>query len=154
MRHGEAVPVAQSDPSRALTARGQADAVAAGQCLKILGWQAQQVLVSPYLRAQQTMLAVTADAGIEAHNITTVDWLTPDDSPTDVLAELQALQYERVMLVSHQPLVSRVIGLLTGGLRDSGVPMMPASMALLRCDYPMLAGAGLVWLRHAPAFNI
>ncbi len=55
MRHGEAEHYAQSDAERALTERGRSASAAVAKACVEQGYQLfDKVIVSPYLRAQQT----------------------------------------------------------------------------------------------------
>lgn len=151
VRHGEAVSIAPSDAQRALTERGREQARAAGECLAGLSWRPQSLWVSPYLRAQQTAEEIVLVLG--RCQTRQVDQLTPETPPSELLEQLIDADLERLMLVSHQPLVSALIGVLTQGQPAMGAPMMTASMALLEGPVMARGAAELVWLRHAPLFE-
>jgi phosphohistidine phosphatase len=129
MRHGEAVPYHANDKSRALTRFGVSQAEGSAKRLaKFLRQQnhmsnVEQVLVSPYLRTQQTFEALKAHVTFE-HKLDT-DLITPMGSVQDVhdfidgycLNEKSLEQHasdkncepispKQLMLVSHMPLVS------------------------------------------------
>lgn len=144
--------MAATDSQRELTERGNRDAQKAGQILAGLSWQPDRVLVSPYVRAQQTSAACLR-AFNNSFEIETVDWLVPDTPLTVAIEQLQAYRDECLQLVSHQPLVSRLLGFLIAGEAHAGPGMMPASMALLDTDLPLAGMATLRWLRHAPEFT-
>ncbi|MDD0974034.1 phosphohistidine phosphatase SixA [Pseudomonas fontis] len=141
LRHGEAEPRANSDAERRLTAHGREQVLrsAAG----LLGQPLQAILASPYVRAQQTAALVHEALGF-AQPLQTVPWLTPESDPQQVIAELDKLGLEHVLLVSHQPLVGALVGLLEHGHYRNAAPLSTASLAELEGDWPL---AGLMTLR-------
>ena len=157
LRHGEAERQTQYDPDRVLTTRGSEDAKAAGVVLSKLVPATLQICASPYKRAQQT--AQAAVLALPHQHISTVNWLTPDIDPREVLRSLEQLPalYQLpkndILLVSHQPLVSALIGVLIDGDYRAGPPMNTASLAELEVSTIGVGCAKLISLRHAPDFN-
>jgi phosphohistidine phosphatase len=147
LRHGEAERHTQRDSERNLTAQGELDARAAGKYLATVISPALRVLASPYRRAQQT--AQCAVIALPGKTITTVDWLVPDDDPKIVIAELTKLRDSEVLLVSHQPLVSALAGLLTSGDYRAGPAMGTATLAELDLSTVAMGCGNLLSLRHA-----
>ncbi|MEE1866609.1 MULTISPECIES: phosphohistidine phosphatase SixA [Pseudomonas] len=140
LRHGEAEPRANSDAQRRLTAHGREQVLRSAATL--LGQELQVILASPYVRAQQTAALVHEALGF-IKPVQTVPWLTPDSDPQEVISELEKLDLQQVLLVSHQPLVSCLVGMLEQGHRQ-GPPMSTASLAALEGEWPL---AGLMTLR-------
>ncbi len=166
MRHGEAQSFAASDKQRPLTSTGQAQV--AQQALKQgIPWHdLQRVLVSPYLRTQQTYLhwqltieqstaerstteqSTTEQSTTEqaAHKSTdTNNWpletsplITPHGQPELVQAWLLQQPLVNTLLITHQPLISQLIGFFDKGDQWAGPSMFPASVAVLE---------GEVWAR-------
>lgn len=151
LRHGEAERQTQYDPDRVLTARGSDDAKNAGIVLSKFVPATLQIFASPYKRAQQT--AQAAALALPHQHIATVEWLTPDTDPRVTLRALEQLPHNDILLVSHQPLVSALGGLLTDGDYRAGPPMSPASLAELDLSTIGVGSAKLVSLRHAPDFH-
>ena len=131
LRHGEAEPTARTDAERNLTAYGRQQVrEAAGQ---LQGRPLQAVLVSPYVRAQQTadlLCEVLAFAGFRQ----TVPWLTPESDLRQTLRELHGYAFDELLLVTHQPLVGALAGVLMHGHRQQPLSMNTASLALLEGD--------------------
>lgn len=148
LRHGEAERETRHDPDRALTKRGSDDAKAAGVFLSGAIATPLQVCASPYKRAQQT-----AQAAVPQQLVATVDWLTPDTDPRAVLHALEKLPFDNILLVSHQPLVSALIGVLVSGDYRAGPAMHTASLAELELNSIGVGCAKLISLRHPPAFH-
>ncbi|PTS86906.1 phosphohistidine phosphatase SixA [Pseudomonas sp. HMWF032] len=149
LRHGEAEPQARSDAERNLTAYGRQQVREAANYM--LGQPLQAVLVSPYVRAQQT-----ADLFCEALGFSglraTVPWLTPESDLRQALRELGGVVLDELLLVTHQPLVGSLAGLLIHGHRQQPLPMNTASLALLEGD-ELLAGLMKLSLHKHPAYR-
>lgn len=145
LRHGEAEPQARSDDQRNLTEHGRKQVLRSAAHL--LGQPLDAIVASPYVRAQQTAQLVRQALGFDK-DVLTVPWLTPDSDPDRALDRLDALGLDNVLLVSHQPLVSTLLGLLVNGSRQSGEPMSTASLAELEGDAPLAGLMSLRSLRH------
>ena len=144
MRHGEAVSFADADRNRALSEHGcwQVTEVAK----QMSGLPLTGILVSPYLRAQQTAELMQAGMGIDVP-FTCCDRLTPDASVQSVLNVLP--DEGQWLLVSHMPLVSRLAGLLTEEAPDRGVIFSTAMVVGL--EMPVVApGLATQVVSHLP----
>ncbi len=151
LRHGQAEPHTRPDSERALTPQGEHDARAVGQWLAEVVPDSLHVLASPYKRAQQT--AQQALLAMPNKKLHTVAWLTPDHDPLEVIAELEKLHHQHVLLVSHQPLVSALVGLLADGDYRAGSGMDTASLAEVVVS-TLAPGCGILRsLRHAPDYR-
>jgi phosphohistidine phosphatase len=100
---------APSDALRPLTHRGEDEAHAASCEFPFVP---SYIIHSPYLRTVQTA-SIVATYYSKA-TLSEAVWLVPDADPQEVLRELQQFSGDLV-LVSHQPLVSSLIALLTSG---------------------------------------
>ena len=146
LRHGETHNQAASDAERELTQRGREQVL--HSAAHLLGQPLQAIYASPYVRAQQTAALVREALGFSGP-ITTVQWLTPEQSPKGVADKVAALELDNVLLVSHQPLVSNLLGLLDKGHANNEHPMGTASLAELEGDWPLAGLMTLKSLRHA-----
>jgi phosphohistidine phosphatase len=119
LRHGEAVPhESKPDDERELTARGERQAVAAGQGLARLGIEFHACYTSPKVRARDT-----AKLACDALNIAPVEVgsLAGEFERDDALELLYAHEDEDdpcVLLVGHEPDFSQVVHDLTGARVD------------------------------------
>ncbi|MEN5255364.1 phosphohistidine phosphatase SixA [Pseudomonas protegens] len=138
LRHGQAESHAPTDAQRNLTAHGREEVL--GSAAHLIGQPIAAILASPYVRAQQTAQLVREALGFEGE-IRTVPWLTPEANPLQVLEQLDSV--DNLLLVSHQPLVGNLIGLLQHGHLRDPQPMNTASLAELEGDWPL---AGLMTL--------
>ncbi|MDP8032680.1 phosphohistidine phosphatase SixA [Pasteurella atlantica] len=139
MRHGEAAFNATMDNQRSLTEYGKTTTFQQGQWLAkrliIQNDQLDHILVSPYLRAQQTwqevqkgFQAVTSDQLFT--NVETWNGITPAGHPQTVLDYMRVLRENNVknlLIVSHLPLVYELVSTLTQ--HQSSVHFYPAVIA-------------------------
>ncbi|WP_456296932.1 phosphohistidine phosphatase SixA [Vibrio sp. AK197] len=145
MRHGEAVQFALSDAERALTERGQSASIAVARASNEQGVkQFDLVLVSPYVRAQQTWNAIAQY--FEADKVETSEDITPYGDSEQVFDYLQARidvdSLESVLIVSHLPLV----GYLTAEFVTDITPPMFSTSGLTCIDYDHSTQRGeIVW---------
>jgi len=143
LRHGEAEAHARTDAERNLTERGRAEVLRSAAHL--IGQPLGAIIASPYVRAQQTARLVREALGF-VPDIRTVPWLTPEGSPEQVLAHLEA--EDNVLLVSHQPLVGNLISFLQHGHSRQPQPMYTASLAELEGDFPLAGLMSLVSVKN------
>lgn len=143
MRHGEAGFNSAIDSQRSLTDKGKNMAYQQGKWLAnrliLQGKELNKIIVSPYLRAQQTLEMLLK--GIEAvsyeENFTTLNervelWegIMPDGSVENVMNYLDFLQQngvENVLMISHLPLVYDLVQSLTQA--QQSVHFYPAVIA-------------------------
>jgi len=145
LRHGEAQSRARSDAERELTAHGREEVLESS--IHLTGKPVQRIVASPYVRAQQTAELVRQYLGF-SEAIMTVPWLTPESDPREVLRQLDASALDEVLLVSHQPLVGSLIGLLTQGSVQQAQPMSTASLAELEGEFALAGAMNLNSVRH------
>jgi len=116
MRHGQAEGFVKNDAQRALTSQGIKEVSAMARWFRQNKHDVDLVLVSPYVRAQQTAATFCQSADISLKP-ETVTFITPSGSATDVHDYLDGVvaaeKYSSVLIVSHMPLVSYLVGELT-----------------------------------------
>ncbi len=145
MRHGEAEHFADSDAARQLTVKGREESEAVARaCIQQGCTQFDKVLVSPYIRAQQTWQEISAH--FSATSIETSEEITPYGQSECVFDYANALieveKLESLLFVSHLPLV----GYLTSEfVRDMEPPMFRTS-GLVCVEYdPQTQQGELLW---------
>ncbi|MER2473275.1 phosphohistidine phosphatase SixA [Photorhabdus laumondii] len=144
MRHGDAALDAISDAARQLTPRG------CDESQKMACWLARQkhqidlVLVSPYIRAEQTLQIVRKSLSLPDGEEVLLG-LTPSGDAATVSSYLQFLAeqgYNAILVVSHLPLVSYLVAELC----PAETPPMFATSAMICVDLNSQTGKGtLVW---------
>jgi len=111
MRHGDAALQAASDAARPLTQKGIDESVVMAQWLNNQQPQIDKVLVSPYLRAQQTLACVQQHLSLPAQ-AEIMEQLTPGghaQAVADHIRDLAAIGTHAVLVVSHLPLVGYLV---------------------------------------------
>jgi phosphohistidine phosphatase len=147
LRHGQAHPQARSDAERELTEEGRFDVLQALEHLR--DRPLSMVFVSPYVRAQQTAALLCAGL-LRSVQACTVGWLRPESDACDSLAELQRVgENEEILLVSHQPFIGALGGLLIHGHGQQPLAMQTASLAELE-GASILAGLMSLKALHHP----
>jgi phosphohistidine phosphatase len=134
LRHGDAEPHGtRADDQRRLTSRGERQSRAAGAALGRLAVRFDRVLFSPKVRARRTAELAATDwsapqrAALEEHPPLAGSFRA--DQARDALARLQAPAH--LLLVGHEPDLSRLIAELTGGGR---VDVKKGGLAMVRLD--------------------
>ena len=138
LRHGEAEPTATSDAVRQLTERGKAQVSTAVESLPEL----DLMVVSPFVRAQES--AHIVQTGHKIGRVQDSETLTPDVGVNVVMAWLEDVDVRTVLLVSHNPLVSELTDLLTGG---NSARFGTGSLALLTGNVIAPGCMTLNWIR-------
>ncbi|GLT17406.1 phosphohistidine phosphatase SixA [Vibrio zhanjiangensis] len=149
MRHGEAEHYANSDAERALTKKGKQESIeAVKQCVENGYTHLDLVLVSPYLRAQQTWQAVASH--FCAKQIKVCDDITPYGDAGRVGDYISAIaeveQPTSILLVSHLPLV----GYLTSELVPELAPPMFPTSGIVGIEYDIERRKGELVLNIRP----
>jgi phosphohistidine phosphatase len=146
LRHGDAVDAARfEDNDRPLSDFGRRQASAVGTYLAGLQSGIQQIYCSPLLRARQTGEAVRQELGQVP--IQTTELLLSSGDPGEIVRELQKNPPRSVLLVGHEPHLSRTISLLLWGDIRSRVEMKKSSLACVSTPDPLEEGRGVLqWL--------
>ncbi len=144
MRHGDAVLGADDDAARALTSLGREQSRAMAIWLQQQMPRVDRVLVSPYLRAQQTWQSISdlfGDVPFEA-----LEELVPHGHAGQVCDYLRALEsdVDNLLIISHLPLV----GYLVTDLCPAQVPPMFVTSAMVAVE--LMDGRGSVLWQQAP----
>jgi len=138
MRHGDAGFNAQSDRDRTLTDVGRHHTSVSDFDL---------VLVSPYLRAQQTWQTLSQHFP-EPRKWLVADDLVPSGDPANVaaliLAYAELYKADKVLVISHMPLLGYLVSELVAGVE----PPLFATSGITLID-KHAEQASLVW-QHAP----
>lgn len=115
LRHGSAHPDASRDSERTLNATGREEVQCNLLAHQHLLQNITHILVSPYVRAQQTCEVAQQFLPVQAASQKeTVDFLTPCGNPQNLLDFLNARRYPSVLCVTHQPLVGTLVDDICG----------------------------------------
>lgn len=149
LRHGQAEAQITSDEARKLTQKGffESEKVLAARLKELANIAA--ILASPLVRAQQT--AQIAQQYFPAIPLQTTEFLIPEADPNQLIDWLyrnDASNPGAILLVSHQPMVGKLLGLLCGK-PEGFYPMGTSSLAAVEIQ-TIASGLGeLLWLDHA-----
>jgi phosphohistidine phosphatase len=135
-RHAEAEPHgSREDSARRLTERGEQQARAAGAAIARIGLGFEAVLHSPKARACQTAeIAAEEWPEAEREKLACHEPLAGGFDARQALEAMAGIGPDgRLMLIGHEPDLSRVAGELTGG----GIDLKKGGLAVVR-----LEGAG------------
>lgn len=148
LRHGNAESAASKDSERQLSAAGREELrTVLASCQDELA-NIDCVLVSPYVRAQQTCeIALNYLPNINNHQRSTVGFLKPTGNPQAVFDWAASADCRAALLVTHQPLVGTLLDELCGF--EPGLYRM-GTAALAAVDAEIVArGLGdLRWLKQ------
>lgn len=139
LRHGDAEHDAGDDASRRLTAKGEAQARAAGKALARLGVRIESCLSSPKVRALDTARLACEALGVEVQEA--AELRGGDFDPAAVAAG-----HGETLLVGHEPDFSTAIATTTGAraqMKKGGLAAIDGHtlVRLLRpADIRILAG--------------
>ena len=106
-------------------------------------------LIRSYM-GDQVRIRVQAGAHEEEHTFT-IDGITPDDDPREALRLLAERREQNLLLVTHQPLVGALAGLLVYGHLQQPLPFNTASLALLEGEMPLAGLMNLLAVHHPPS---
>jgi phosphohistidine phosphatase len=144
MRHGIAVERgAQSfthDSQRPLTPEGVKRTRKVARAMRALKLQFDLILASPYVRAKQTA-DIVAEVFEMPGKLRLCARLTPGTKPRELVAEVRRLATprDRVLLIGHEPDLSRLASLFISGRPDADLILKKAG--LLKLDVHELAAA-------------
>lgn len=132
MRHGIADRRAASDEGRELTREGLAQNRAVVKKLFLQTPLIDKGFVSPYERAKQT--AADFRLAFPSIEFEETSRITPNSDPYDVLNLLEENENEHVILIAHNPLLSRLVSLLVDGTMESKRQVDTSNVVCLLMD--------------------
>jgi phosphohistidine phosphatase len=152
LRHGIAVdpsaPDFAKDAERPLTTKGKRRLRQIAEAMGALKISFDLILSSPYVRAKQTA-EIVAKTLKRRKKLKFTDELTPGGNPRSVIQLLNDLRPrpKNILLVGHEPYLSKLIALLTAGTTNMEIDLKKGSLCKLETESPRYARcATLVWL--------
>ncbi len=151
MRHGAAVaaddPSVATDAERPLTHKGAKRLRRAGRGLHRFDIPFDAILTSPVLRARQSAEIIAAALGLESR-LEEVSGLAPESTVELLLIDLARYHdREHLLLVGHEPLLSKTIGSLLCGGHGLEIDLRKGSLCRIEIDgLPPSSPAILHWL--------
>lgn len=140
LRHGVAVrrgtPGYANDRARPLTPEGRRRLASITLGMRRLGVDFDAIFSSPYVRARETAEVVARGLGMERH-VATSPLLAPDADRSRLLAEIETMVKRasaRVLLVGHEPDLSRLASLLVFGDDGGFIKLRKGGLIKLTVD--------------------
>jgi phosphohistidine phosphatase len=139
LRHAIAAPRGVSgyalDSKRPLTSDGAKKMRRVAKGMLALNLSFDHILSSPYVRAHQTS-EIVVDVFKAKEKLKLTKHLTPSGNPEALLREVDSLPKpaDHVLLVGHEPYLSRLISQLFTGQPDNAVTMKKAGLCLLAAE--------------------
>jgi phosphohistidine phosphatase len=146
LRHGDAVESSfYQDRDRPLSDLGKRQIEAVSHFFQVTRTKPDIILTSPLARAKQTCDIVQENLGVMDSLMS--DCLVPGSNLSDLIKEINAHSVETMLIVGHEPQLSGLISILTGGDDQFKVEMKKGSLACLDVRMPVKKGdAVLIWL--------
>jgi phosphohistidine phosphatase len=149
IRHADAVPEGVAgvadDASRPLTELGRIQARNLGSKLKALGIHFDVIVVSPMLRAQQTLEEMLHDSPGPAPEQETYDGIGFEIRPKKLVRFLDQLARQSVAVIGHEPGLSQFAVWLIGS-KKARIDLEKAGIAKIGCEELAKGGGMLAWL--------
>jgi len=136
LRHGIAVepgtPGIENDSERLLIPKGERRLRSAAAAMRKLELSFDLILSSPFVRAKQTTEIVADELKLKKR-VEFFDGLVPDGNSKALIHALNELKpaADNVLLVGHEPYLSRLISLLVSGGADAAIEMKKGGLCKL-----------------------
>ena len=136
LRHGIAVepgsPGFEKDSARPLIPRGERRLRSASEAMKKLELSFDLILSSPFVRAKQTAEIIASELKLKKR-VEFFGGLVPGGNSKALIYALNELKPspENVLLVGHEPSLSRLISLLVSGGADATIEMKKGGLCKL-----------------------
>ena len=152
LRHGIAVergaPGFVKDSDRPLTAKGKRQLRKSGAAMKKMKLRFDLILSSPYERAKRTAEIVAEELKLKKR-LQLTDLLKYENEPEAVIGQIAELrpEPENLLLVGHEPYLSRLISLLVSGSENVAIDFKKGGLCKLEAERIRLGKcAQLAWL--------
>src|SRR5450432_1606083 len=139
LRHGIAVdpsaPDFAKDAERPLTPKGKRRLLQTAKAMGVLKIAPDVIFSSPYVRAKQTA-EIVAKSLKRRKKLKFTDELTPGGNPKSLIQQLNDLRPKpkNILLVGHEPYLSKLIALLTAGNTNMEIDLKKGSLCKLEVE--------------------
>lgn len=135
LRHGIAVergtPGYKKDSDRPLTPEGEDKMHQIADAMRGMDLKFDLILSSPFVRAEQTANIVAGELDEE---VTFTEYLEPDGNALELVGEINDEKPQRVLLVGHEPDLSRLISVLVTGKSEAGIELKKGGLCKLTTE--------------------
>ena len=146
MRHGNAGAFTVPDSARELTALGRDEVSRVITHVLADGYTVKSIASSSYVRAIQSAQIVAAKCNTPGQ-FSRYDAFTPDTPPEEALKQLEIIYTENLLVTLHQPLISRLVGLLAHGDSAQSYPLQTAACVCLEVDVIAPGCSEIKWIK-------
>jgi len=148
LRHGIAVdrgtPGYKKDGDRPLTEDGVQKIRQVAEAMLAMELKFDLILSSPYVRAAETAKIVAGELDEE---VTFTNFLLPEGNPLELIREINDNKPQSVLLVGHEPDLSRLMSLLISGDSEAAIELKKGGLSKLTAEKLMFGQcATLHWL--------
>ncbi|AIN47276.1 phosphohistidine phosphatase SixA [Candidatus Palibaumannia cicadellinicola] len=150
MRHGDAIIKAVNDIERSITDRGRDQSRLIARYLSDRVINIELVLVSPYLRARQTLDVLREHLVLPLAQEEVMQELIPSGNAQLICSYLKALHKKgvsNVLVISHLPLVSYLVSYLC----PTEYPLILATSAVACIELDTITNSGTMSWQMQPA---
>ncbi|HEY5231966.1 MAG TPA: phosphohistidine phosphatase SixA [Verrucomicrobiae bacterium] len=139
LRHGIAAepgaPGIKTDAARPLVPKGEQRLHAAAAAMEKMKLSFDAIISSPHLRAKQTAAIVAKHFRLQK-KLAFSDHLVPGGNPQPLIRQLNDLKPapENILLVGHEPHLSRLIALLSSGGTAATIDMKKGALCKLEVE--------------------
>jgi phosphohistidine phosphatase len=135
LRHGIAVergtPGYKKDSDRPLTKQGEEKVHQIAQAMLAMELKFDLILSSPFVRAAKTAQIVGLQLDEE---VTYTEFLESDGNVLALISQINDEKPQRVLLVGHEPDLSRLISLLTTGATTAAIELKKGGLCKMSTD--------------------
>jgi phosphohistidine phosphatase len=135
LRHGIAVergtPGYKKDGDRPLTKEGEEKLYQIAQAMLAMDLEFDLILSSPFVRAAKTAQIVASELDEE---VTFTEFLEPDGNALALISQINHEKPQRVLLVGHEPDLSRLISVLTTGGTSASIELKKGGLCKMSAD--------------------
>ncbi len=158
LRHGIAAGLGEGgvmrDADRALTGEGREKMREEAAGMRKLGLAFDYIFTSPYLRTRQTTQAVAEEFDFDNDRIIVIDSLAAGrpfaqgrQRTAEVFADLGAHDFERALIVGHQPDMSEMTSILLSGAGGVNLEFKKGALCAIELSsLPPRSPGVLLWL--------
>ena len=133
LRHGEAEPSASTPAGRQLTESGKQEVSSVARQFASHRFTIDACYVSPALRAQQTAETFLSQL-FDCPAPSTIEELSANQRAAQLMKFLEQVDAENILLVSHNPILSELLALLTKGNVEDMVILGTGELACITLD--------------------
>lgn len=127
LRHGQAGHNYPTDSERELTDEGKHASKKVGKFCTAMQIHFTHAMASPLIRALQTAQAVLQK--LPDLELIETEHLTPDTDPRNLFEHLRSFSNDsKILLVTHEPFVSRCVSILVSGSESVNLVVKPATL--------------------------